>query len=52
MCHVIKVSRNGYYDWIKRPQSDRRQHQTKLSKKIRQLFDEKASTAARAWPRI
>jgi transposase InsO family protein len=40
MCHVIKVSRNGYYDWIKRPPSDRRQRQTKLSRKIRQLFDE------------
>ena len=36
MCKVLKVSRGGYYDWLKRPASKRRRRQEELLGQIRQ----------------
>lgn len=40
MCQMLNVSRNGYYDWIRRPASARSRRQAKLSAKISQLYQE------------
>lgn len=37
MCEVFSVSRSGYYAWLKRPVSRRKQADTELQKKIRIL---------------
>lgn len=34
MCQVLKVSRSGYYDWVKYPLSKRRIEDMKLKQKI------------------
>lgn len=38
MCQVFNVSRSGYYDWMKRPQSERKQRKERLAKRIKQIF--------------
>lgn len=40
MCRVLKVSRSGYYAWIKRKPSARSQRQEKLLEKIRIVHQE------------
>ena len=40
MSQMLNVSRNGYYDWIKRCPSARSRRAAKLSQKIRQLYQE------------
>lgn len=35
MCRVLRVSRSGYYDWVDRPASPRRQRQAQLTEQIR-----------------
>jgi transposase InsO family protein len=40
MCHVLQVSRSGYYDWLGRPSSDRQQRQERLVKKIEQVHQQ------------
>ncbi|WP_286162594.1 IS3 family transposase [Bacillus sp. AFS029533] len=38
MCKVLGVSRSGYYDWLKRPQSKRTLIKEKLSKQIKEIY--------------
>lgn len=38
MCKVFKVSRSGYYDWLDRPQNERKKRKEQLSKRIKQIF--------------
>ena len=38
MCKLLEVSRNGYYDWRKRPVSARRQRREELLEQIRQAY--------------
>ncbi len=37
MCHMLQVSRSGYYDWIDRPASARRLRQEALVVEIRRV---------------
>ena len=39
MCRVLGVSCSGYYDWVKRPPSNREQENEKLSLQIKEIFD-------------
>jgi len=36
LCHVLKVSRSGYYDWRNRPGSPRQQRSDELARQVRQ----------------
>ena len=38
MCQVLKVSRSGYYDWLKYPLSKRKMEDMKLKQKIMQIY--------------
>ena len=38
MCQVLKVSRSGYYDWLKRKPSKRKRKNKKLKLKISQIY--------------
>ena len=40
MCHVLKVSRSGYYDWRDRPESNRSQENGLLLSHIRIVFNQ------------
>ena len=40
LCGVLGVSRRGYYDWLKRPDSNRKIANTHLIERIRSLFYE------------
>lgn len=40
MCQVLKVSRSGYYDWLKCPISPRKKKDMQLKRKIRQIYQE------------
>ena len=40
MCHVLKVSRAGYYAWLSRPESPRSIHQSAVIEQIRQVHRE------------
>src|SRR5665648_952452 len=44
MCQVLKVSRSGYYDWIKYPLSKRRIKEMKLKQKIREIYTNSRKT--------
>jgi putative transposase len=37
MCAALKVSRSGYYDWLNRPESERRQQERALLIEIRSV---------------
>jgi len=38
MCKVLRVSRGGYYDWRRRPKSQRQQRREQLCEKILEVF--------------
>jgi len=40
MCQVFKVSRSGYYAWLKRPKSNRAIENEKLLKEIKRVYKE------------
>ncbi|MDL5247328.1 IS3 family transposase [Leptospira weilii] len=40
MCETLEVSRSGYYDWLKREDSERTKSNQKLYERIRFLFEE------------
>ena len=40
LCGVMKVSRRGFYDWVKRPDSKRTFENRRLQEKIREIFDQ------------
>ncbi|RXG63564.1 IS3 family transposase [Candidatus Atribacteria bacterium 1244-E10-H5-B2] len=44
MCQVLKVSRSGYYDWVKYPLSKRRIKDMKLKQKIREIYTNSRKT--------
>ena len=39
MCRVLSVSRSGYYDWVKRPESSRAQANAQLAVEIKDIYD-------------
>jgi transposase InsO family protein len=39
MCHVFKVSRSGYYDWLNRKPSKRAMESQNLNKQIKSLYE-------------
>ena len=47
---VMEVSRSGYYDWLRRPMSQRRRDDTRLIQEIKRISIESAQTYGR--PRI
>ncbi|WP_262562135.1 IS3 family transposase [Acaryochloris sp. CCMEE 5410] len=44
MCKVLKLSRSGYYAWVKRKPSPRHQENEILSEQIQQIHDESRQT--------
>ena len=44
MCHVLGVSRSGYYAWRQRPLSERKQTNTRLLLHIRAVYHESRNT--------
>jgi len=44
MCQVLKVSRSGYYDWLKYPLSKRRIEDMKLKRKITEVYTNSRKT--------
>jgi len=40
MCRLLSVSRSGYYDWRRRPLSDRSQEKQLLTIEIKRIFDD------------
>lgn len=40
MCHILDVSRSGYYDSVARPTSKRTERTKKIRESIRLVFDE------------
>jgi len=38
MCQILKVSRSGYYHWLKEPVSQRKKKDMKLKQKIKQIY--------------
>lgn len=50
MCRVLEVSRSGYYDWVDRPESARRQRHRMLTEKVRHFHQ--ASRETYGSPRI
>ena len=43
-CRVLEVSRSGYYDWLSRPTSPRRQENELLLKHIKQIHADSRET--------
>jgi len=39
MCRVLKVSRSAYYDWLTTPESDKKQEDNNLLKKIIKIHE-------------
>src|ERR1700722_7032341 len=39
MCRVLEVSRAGYYDWLKRPESARTIENKQLAAEIKEIYD-------------
>ena len=51
MCDMLSVSVSGYYAWLNRKPSSRKQSDHELSKKIKVIFDdEKGRAGARGSP--
>ena len=50
MCHMLSVSVSGYYAWLNREPSSRKQKKHELSKKIKPIFDDEKGRAGA--PRI
>lgn len=44
LCKVLKVSRSGYYRWLKRGITPRQQKRTKLLQRILEIFEESRET--------
>lgn len=40
MCKVLEVSRGGYYDWLRRPESQRAREDRRLRLQVRSIFRE------------
>jgi transposase InsO family protein len=43
-CEVLGVSRGGYYDWLKRPESDHRREDRRLGDKVAQAHENSRQT--------
>lgn len=44
MCRVFNVSRSGFYDWLSRPESARKQADRQLTEDIKQVFEDSRQT--------
>jgi hypothetical protein len=51
ICRVLKVSRSGFFAWLKRPVSKRRRRQEELIEKIRAVHQENRELYGRAFGR-
>jgi putative transposase len=40
MCHVLEVSRSGYYDWLDRPAGPRQERRDRIVERIRQVHQD------------
>ena len=40
MCHVLEVSRKGYYAWLKRPLCARAQRRSQLLERIKEVHEQ------------
>lgn len=54
MCAVLKVSRNGYYDWRERPESKRSQKNRAVLSQIREVHtrSREVSEALKTWQEL
>lgn len=50
MCKVLDLSSSGYYDWLKRPPSERSRRDDELRDRIRAIWSDSGGTYGR--PRI
>ena len=41
MSEILKVSRSGYYAWLRRPMSEREKHNRYLSERIRSIYEQR-----------
>jgi transposase InsO family protein len=39
MCHILKVSRSGYYKWLGRPESKRKRQHKKWTEQVKDVYD-------------
>jgi transposase InsO family protein len=44
MCRMFEVSRSGFYDWLSRPESARKQADRQLTEDLKQLFEDSRHT--------
>jgi len=44
MCEVLKIKRSSYYDWLKRPESNRKKDDKKLLKEIQRIHKKSYET--------
>jgi len=44
MCQVLKISRSGYYDWLKHPESQRKIKDMQLKQKIIKIYQKSRKT--------
>lgn len=44
ICQVFEISRSAYYDWLKRPESKRKQDDKRLVEEIRRVHKESRET--------
>jgi putative transposase len=54
MCRVLEVTRGGFYEWLKRPKSDRATKNEQLVEQIRTSFELSDSTygSPRVWRQV
>lgn len=50
MCQILKISRSGYYAWVKRPESLRKKRNSELLEKIKNIY--KISRETYGSPRV
>ena len=44
MCRVFEVSRSGFYEWLSRPESARKQADRQLTEDLKQIFEDSRQT--------
>lgn len=52
MCYVLRVSRSGFYGWLKRPKSERRKENEVILKAIKNLREEQPKKQVYGSPRL
>ena len=44
MCRIFEVSRSGFYEWLSRPESARKQADRQLTEDLKQVFEDSRQT--------